>query len=50
MGTPMEEAGIWLGLPWEDSGILAGSCGGEEAAASLAVLKDQRVSRSTWVA
>lgn len=48
LGTPME-AGIWLDLPWEESGVLAGSCG-EEEAASPAMLKDQRISRSTWEA
>lgn len=48
LGTP-KEADIWLDLPWEEPGILAGSCG-EEEEASLAMLKDQRISRSTWEA
>lgn len=50
LGTPTE-AGIWLDLPWEESGILTGSCREEEEeVAGLAMLKDQRISRSTWEA
>lgn len=46
LGTP-REAGTWLDLAWEESGVLAGSCGEEEA--SLAMLKEQCISCcSTW--
>lgn len=52
MGTPFlgtaREPGTWLDLAWEESGVLAGSCG-EEEEASLAMLKEQHISRcSTW--